>query len=77
MALVKNLIAQVPYLFDLEKARSLRPITYNESMSTVLYQELLRYNNLIQMMRTSLQNTALALDGIIVMTPDLEVMCDS
>jgi len=29
------------------------------------------------MMRTSLQNTALALDGIIVMTPDLEVMCDS
>jgi dynein heavy chain len=44
MNTVKLLQGQVPSVFDLENAKAKNPITYEDSMGTVLYQELLRYN---------------------------------
>ena len=48
------------------------PIRFDESMNTVLAQELIRYNTLITTVRSSLMNLRKALKGLIVMSADLE-----
>lgn len=46
-------------------------------MNTVLVQELMRYNRLIEVMRTSLFNLKKALKGQVVMSEDLEKLSNS
>ena len=48
------------------------PIRFDESMNTVLSQELLRYNGLINVVRSSLADLRKALKGLVVMSGDLE-----
>lgn len=45
-------------------------------MNTVLLQEVLRYNNLLTTIKTSLIDLNLALEGKIVLSHDLENMID-
>ena len=47
---------QVPDVFDLEAAGHKFPVAYNESMNTVLVQEMERFNRLISVIRTTLLN---------------------
>lgn len=47
------------------------PTDYNESMNTVLVQELVRYNRLIDVMKSSLFNLKKALKGLVVMSEEL------
>ena len=66
--------SRTPVLFDIEKAQVLYPVLYEESMNTILVQELLRFNVLLSLMKTSLSNVQRALKGLVVMSAELELM---
>ncbi|KRX11121.1 P-loop containing nucleoside triphosphate hydrolase [Pseudocohnilembus persalinus] len=68
--LVQNI--QISPEFNLEEASLKYPVQYNESMNTVLVQELTRFNKLIKVVRSSLRDIALSLAGKILMSPELE-----
>eukprot|EP00899_Mesostigma_viride_P012150 jgi/Mesvir1/20936/Mv08007-RA.1 len=72
-----EILGQVPPLFDMESVQSAYPTTYKESMNTVLAQECIRYNGLLSVMKRSLQDALKALKGLVVMSHDLEMVCNS
>ena len=65
----------LPFLVD--EVKELYPTDYNESMNTVLTQELLRFNGVIKVLRATLQQLVLAVKGLIVMSSDLEKVANS
>ena len=70
--LVASLLEQVPGQYDSERVMKKYPIRFDESMNTVLAQELIRYNALIDVIRSSLANLRKALKGLVVMSSELE-----
>jgi dynein heavy chain len=72
LALAKDIASRVPKVFHIETVMKDFPITYNNSMNTVLVQELLRYNKLVSIVHKSLSELQKALKGEVVMSPDLE-----
>jgi dynein heavy chain len=73
------LLEKLPGNFDIDAVSKtkLHKIRYGESMNTVLQQELLRFNNLLQEVRSSLINIGKAIKGEIVMSHDLEAVSNS
>ena len=70
--MVQTLQAKVPDVFDIEYANYKYPVMYYESMNTVLCQEMVRFNRLIAVIKKSLADLSKALEGLVVMSGDLE-----
>ena len=70
--LVNTILVDFPKEFDLDEITKKYPVDYNESMNTVLTQELTRFNGLIAIVRSSLTDISLALVGKIIMSTSLE-----
>ena len=72
-----DILSRVPDQFDIEKAMIMFPVRYEESMNTVLTQELLRFNRLTEVVQSSLRDIQKALKGLVVMSAELEDMGNS
>lgn len=72
--LSETLIKQLPENFDIEAAAEKYPIVYTESLNTVLVQELVRFNKLLSYIRSTLKNANKAVQGLSIMSPDLELV---
>jgi dynein heavy chain len=69
--------SRTPPVFDVENISKIYGTSLEESMNTVLVQELIRYNKLLLAMAESLMNVKKALRGKIVMSDELEKLANS
>jgi dynein heavy chain len=69
-----ELESQMIVPWDEEKVKLSYPIDYNESMNTILGQEIAKYNRLVKCLRETLSSLQLALKGLVVLSADLEAM---
>ncbi|KAJ3048328.1 Dynein heavy chain 7, axonemal, partial [Rhizophlyctis rosea] len=67
-----DMAKKLPDQFDLAKVSQKYPVSYTESMNTVLLQEVIRFNNLTRVVRESLLNIQKAIKGLVVMSAELE-----
>ncbi|XP_068166194.1 dynein axonemal heavy chain 12-like [Antennarius striatus] len=77
LEIVKNILKQLPDNFDTNAALSKYPVQYNESMNTVLVQEMERYNTLCTVIRETLKKLLKAIQGLVVMDGELEGIAGS
>jgi dynein heavy chain len=68
---------QLPATFDLETVMEKFPVSYTESMNTVLVQEMERFNRMLNAMHNNMKTLVKALKGLVVMSPALEAICSS
>ena len=68
---------KLPAAYDMEQAAISYPVLWEQSMNTVLCQELARFNNLTNAMKKSLVEVEKAVRGIVVMSGPLEALGDS
>lgn len=62
--LAADILLKFPPPFDIEMVMEKYPVLYEESMNTVLRQELIRFNRLIVVVRASLANIQKAIKVI-------------
>ena len=66
--------AAVRTRFALDDVQAAYPVRYEQSMNTVLVQEVIRYNRLLKALQSSLQDLLRALKGLVVLSSELEQM---
>ncbi|KAL6609170.1 dynein heavy chain and region D6 of dynein motor-domain-containing protein [Neocallimastix sp. 'constans'] len=74
---VQSIQQRIPQPFNLKEILIKYPIDYNESMSTVLTQEVVRFNRLITVIHSTLKDLIKAIKGLVVMSKALEEMENS
>lgn len=75
--IIEEIEKKLPDVFDVEEVFITFPTDYNESMNTVLLQEIIRYNVLVSTMKKTIKNLKMALLGKIVMSEEMEKMAAS
>jgi dynein heavy chain len=73
----KDILRRCPEPMDLDHVMERHPVRYEESMNTVLIQEVIRFNRLLVAMRASLADVLKALKGLVVMSEELERLAGS
>jgi dynein heavy chain len=74
LELAADIHAKLPSQFDMEYAALKYPVKWDESMNTVLCQELIKFNILLDLMKNSLVNVQKAVKGLVVMSKELEAL---
>ncbi len=64
-------------MFDFIEIYKQYPTKYEESMNTVLVQEVIRYNRLLEVMKETLVGVKKALKGQVVMSEELQLLANS
>ncbi|KAI5054865.1 hypothetical protein GOP47_0030010 [Adiantum capillus-veneris] len=77
LEITQDMASQIPPPFDIELARYRYPVQYIESMNSVLHQEMTRYNNLTEVIGSSLQVLQKTLKGLVVMSGEIEKLANS
>ncbi|XP_037873641.1 dynein axonemal heavy chain 12 [Bombyx mori] len=75
--MASEILSKLPPKFDVEIAQKKYPVDYNESMNTVLIQEMERFNKLLNEIKSSLQDLQKAVKGLIVMSPALDLQSNA
>ncbi|XP_069045720.1 dynein axonemal heavy chain 1 isoform X1 [Lepisosteus oculatus] len=75
--IVGGIAEKVPQPIDVQEVTRRYPVLYEESMNTVLIQEVIRYNRLLGVIAQSLSDLLKALKGLVVMSSELELMANS
>uniref|UniRef100_A0A8C0VX99 Dynein axonemal heavy chain 1 n=1 Tax=Cyanistes caeruleus TaxID=156563 RepID=A0A8C0VX99_CYACU len=73
----KDILAKLPEPMNVQEVIQKYPLLYEESMNTVLVQEVIRYNKLLDEVASSLRDLLKALKGLVVMSSRLELMASS
>lgn len=71
--IANDVLARLAKPWNIAKVQEKYPVLYEESMNTVLAQELTRFNGLINAIRGSLQDIQKAVKGLLLMSSALEV----
>jgi dynein heavy chain len=69
-----NIEKDLPSTYNIPAIQMQYPVRYDESMNTVLVQELQKFNRLLRIVQKTLKDIQLALKGLVVMSGELEQM---
>ncbi|XP_072525468.1 dynein axonemal heavy chain 12 isoform X2 [Salminus brasiliensis] len=75
--IASDILSKLPENFNPDSALKKFPVQYEESMNTVLVQEMERYNTLCNTIQVNLQNLVKAIKGLVVMDIELEAIAGS